>query len=120
MAVWATLWGDMVAGTSGAVYNPHAIARHLAEEGQLAVAVCQCSGRCQCAKKLPKFHWKQQSEMAKCWKHMVSKLVGAGVRSLSDRLSHEQWWRRCLVCDKKVLHGVGEMAMAAYVLHVTN
>ena len=44
--------------------KPHAIARHLAEVGQLSVAVCQCSGRCQCAKKAPKFQWKQPSEMA--------------------------------------------------------
>ena len=84
VGVWATLSGDMVAGTTGAVYNPHAIARHLAMEGQPTVTLCQCSGRCQCAKKAPKFQWKQQSEMGECWKHMVPKLVGAGVRSLSD------------------------------------
>ena len=47
-------------------------------------------------------------------------LVGAGVRSLSDCLSHAQWWQRCLVCDKKVLQAAGELAMAAQVLHVTN
>ena len=64
VAVWATLWGDMVAGATGAVYNPHVIARHLAEEGQPTVTLCQCSGRCQCVRKAPKFQWKLQSEMA--------------------------------------------------------
>ena len=62
----------------------------------------------------------QQFEMPECWKHMVPKLVGAGVRPLSDCLSHEQWWQRCPVCDKKVLQAGGELAMAAQVLHVTN
>ena len=120
VAVWATLWGDMGAGTSGALYNPHAIARHLAEEGKLTDAVSWCSGRCQCVMKAPKFQCKQQSELVECWKHLVPKLVGAGIRSLSDCLSHWQWWQRCPVCDKKVLHGRGQMAMAAQVLHVTN
>ena len=120
LAVWATLWGDMVVGTSGVVYNPHAVARHLAGEGKLTVTVCHCSGWCQCAQKVPKLQWKQQSEMAQCWKHMVPKLIGASVRYLSDCLCHEQWWQRCPVCDKKILHGGGEMAMATQVLHGTN
>ena len=112
--------GDMVAGTSGAVYKPHDIAHHLVGEVQLTGTVCQCSGRCACAKKVPKFQWKQQSKMVKYQKHMAPKLVGAGVRFLSDCLSHEQWWQRCPVRHKKVLHGAGEMAMAPQVLHVTN
>ena len=120
VAVWATLWVDMLAGTTGAVYHPHAIARLFAEEGQPTVTPCHCSGRCQCVRKAPNFEWMQQSEMAQCWKHMVPKLVGAGVCSLSNCLSHEQWWQRCPVCDKKVLQAGREMAMAAQVLRVTN
>ena len=56
--MWATLWGEMVAGTTGTVYNRHAIARHVADEGQPTVTPCQWSGPCQCAKKAPKFQWK--------------------------------------------------------------
>ena len=33
VAVWATLWGDIVASTTGAVYRPNAVARLLADEG---------------------------------------------------------------------------------------
>ena len=120
VAVWATCWGDIVAGMTGAVYRPHAVARLLADEGQPTVTVCQCSGRCQCVRRAPKFEWMQQSEMAECWKHMVPKLVRAGVRSLSDCLSHEQWWQRCPVCDVKVHQAGGELGMPAQVLHVTN
>ena len=58
--------------------------------------------------------------MAECWKHMVPKLVCAGVRSVSDCLCHEQWWQHCLVCDKKVFQAGGELAMAAQVLHGSN
>ena len=120
VAVWATRWGDIVAGMTGVVYRPHAVARLLADEGQPTVTVCQCSGRCQCVRRAPKFEWMQQSQMAECWKHMVPKLVRAGVRSLSDCLSHEQWWQRCPVCDVKVHQAGGELGMPAQVLHVTN
>ena len=120
VAVWATLLGDIVASMTGAVYRPNAVARLLADEGQPNVTVCQCSGWCQCVRRAPKFEWMQQSEMAECWKHMVPKLVRAGVRSLSDYLSHEQWWQRCLACDKKIHQAGGELGMAAQVLHVTN
>ena len=119
VAVWATLWGDMVAGTTRCVPST-CPCTSLAEEGQPLVTLCQCSGRCQCVRKAPKCEWKQQSEIAECWKRMVPKLVGAGVRSLSDTLSHEQWWQPCLVCDKQVLQAGGQLAMAAQVLHVTN
>ena len=119
-AVWATSWADIVAGMTGAVYRPHAVTRLLADEGQQTVTVCQCSGRCQCVRRAPKFEWMQKSEMAESWKHMVPKLVRAGVRSLSDCLSHEQWWQRCPVCDVKVHQAGGELGMPAQVLHVTN
>ena len=120
VAVWATCWGEIVAGMTGSVYRPHAVARLLTDEGQPTVTLCQCSGRCQCVRRAPKFEWMQQSEMAECWKHMVPKLVRAGVRSLSDCLSHEQWWQRCPVCDVKVHQAGGELGMPAQVLHVTN
>ena len=51
---------------------------------------------------------------------MVPKLGRAGVRSLSDCLSHEQWWQRHPLCHKKVHQAGGELGMAAQVLHVTN
>ena len=74
-----TCWGDVVAGMTGAVYRPHAVACLLADEGQPTVTLCQCSGRCQCVRTPPNFERMQQSEMAECWKHMVPKLVRAGV-----------------------------------------
>ena len=113
LAEWASLWEEVVAGTSNAaVYHPGAIARRLEEEGRVPVTVCQCAnGRCRCKK--PMFQWKQQSEMTTCWKHMVPKLAGAGVHRLFECMSDEQWWQRCPSCDKKVLRNGGEMAMPA-------
>ena len=80
VAVWATLWGDIVASMTGAVYPPNAVARLLADEGQPTATVCQCSGWCPFVRRAPKFEWMQQSKMAECWKHMVPKLVRASVR----------------------------------------
>ena len=77
-----TLWQDVLAKVGRGAYNPQAIAKRLAEEGGMCVAVCRCSGHCKYKAPTPKFQWKQQVEMPECWKYMVAKLTAARVVDL--------------------------------------
>ena len=102
------------------MYNPHAIAERLAEEGGRCVTLCSCSGHCKCTAPTPKFEWKQQAEMPECRKYIMAKLKAAGVVDLSCCLSYEQLWQRFRECIVKVLRKGGETGMIEQRLHVTN
>ena len=61
--IWWMFWQNILAHEGG-VYIPRAIAKRLAEEGRMAVAVCRCSGLFKCKRPTPKF---TGSSSLRCW-----------------------------------------------------